>query len=242
MKEKVFPYTCAPAEAHAPFLNADLNLMQIDSQCKQEVSLQQDKRDKMISFYLTMAGLVTAFLFGNETALAVKSLILLALFVIGVMWLTVALRCPIFKEVNQIASRTIARLHTMDRSRIDKALLLHTFYAVMVGEARAIPLDAKGKPRPWTLAWQNRTSAEYLMYMTLALLSGLCGCLSVTLPLTALGWGRFVLAGGLLTTFLLRQTWRYSKTLIDLYAVTRDRLDSSFHRTFAKAWQLHFFS
>lgn len=240
MKEKTFPYIMPPEEAQAPFLDESLDLMSVYAHCTAELTLQQSKRDQLIAFYLTITGLVATYLFSASLSPAVRSLIFLGLFVIGCMWLTVILRYRIYKEVYWLACRTITCLHSIDRSCIDKARLQHTFYAVMVKCAKGIPLDAGGKPRLWAYVWKNHTSAEYIMFMTLALLAGLCGALGLAL-LLPWGWLSYMLAAVLLIAFLLLQTRHYNDALISLHAVTRDHLDSSFNRAFAKAWQIHFF-
>ncbi len=243
MKQAEFPYVNLPDHPQPPYLDENLDLQKLFEHCSQELTLQQSKRDQLIAFYLTISGLLTTYLFSGQISAMLRGLIFMGLFLLGCLWLTVILRYRIYKEVYWLCCRTISSLYSADRSHIDKALLQHHFYASMCKCAKSIPLNSKGRPRLVSFAWKNRSSAEYVMFATLVLLTSICGSLGLMLLLQPLnwGWGTWVLLGICEVCFLSGQTLHYNKEILAVYDVTRDQLDSSFNKVFKKAWQLHMF-
>ena len=241
---KLFPYIDAPTKSTPPYLNDRLDLQEIFSMCVQELTLQQSKRDQLIAFYLTITGLVSTYLFSADVIFAVRMVILGALFVIGCIWSTIAIRYKIYKESYWMCCKTISSLYTVDREKIDKPLLQHTFYTVMKKCYKSVPKDNEGRPQVLKFAKKNITSAEFLMFFTLALLAALSGSAALLLLLLTckFGWMSYVIVTAFFAVFLFMQTINYNKAVISLFDVMRDETDKSFNKVFEKAWLIHFFS
>ncbi len=244
-KNDTFKYIELPEEHKAPFLSKDLDLQAMHSECMQELTLQQSKRDQLIAFYLTITGLVSSYLFAADVNFAIRTAIFAALFVIGCVWAKIIIRYKIYKDVYWICCKTITGLYSADRERIDKAYLQHTFYKTIEKTYRDIPRDKKDKNKPSLYKYikVNLGSAEYLMFLTLVLLLSLSGIgflLSLSFFL-GLGWIGYVVTAVLVLAFVLIQTISYNRAALSIYKVVIDKKDSSFSKTFKKAWFLHFF-
>lgn len=241
--KEMFPYIEKPETSDGPFLSDSLNLQDLYEQCVQELGLQQNKRDQLIAFYLTITGLVSTYLFSSEISLLIKCLVFFALFVIGYMWLTVILRYRTYKEVYWLCCKTLSGLFSVERSKIDKPLLQHKFYATMEKCAKTAKIYENGKSSLWKLIWKNHTSAEYIMFMTLAVLAGFCGTMGIILVMNmcALSWPYYFIAAAVFLAFLFLETIRYNKEIIKTYEVLKSKTNDSFNGIFEKAWFLHFF-
>ncbi|MBR4086443.1 MAG: hypothetical protein IKK30_01130, partial [Clostridia bacterium] len=97
---------------------------------------------------------------------------------------------------------------------------------------------------------KNLTSAEYLMFLTIVLLTATSGAgglffLFYSLKLPVLG---YILVALFLILFIFNQTISYNKAALSVFKVVidededEDELDSSFNKVFEKAWFLHFFA
>ncbi len=245
MKDKKFPYITPPEETKPPILNKDLDLQEIYSECVRELGLQQSKRDQLIAFYLTITGLVSAYLFSSNINPIVRILIFFALFIIGCFWSTITIRYKVYKEIYWISCKTISSLFSVDRDKIDKAYVQHTFYCVIKKCYKSIPKDESGeKPNLFRFITKNFTSAEYLMFLTIVLLTAASGgaglffsLYTIKLPVCGL-----ILALIFLISFIFYQTIQYNKAALSVFKVMQDELNSSFNKVFEKAWHLHFFA
>ena len=142
--------------------------------------------------------------------------------------------------------KTVSSLFSADREKIDKPYLQHTFYNVIKKCYKGVEKHEgkkSGEPRFFKFVAKNLTSAEYLMFLTLALLSAMSGAafvLSILLYLQ-LGWVSYVITAVLSIVFLFLQPVNYNKAAISVYNVVIDESDKTFNKVFEKAWLLHFF-
>lgn len=243
-KDKKFAYIDAPTLHTPPFLNENVNLQEIYSSCIEELTLQQSKRDQLINFYLTITGLVATYLFSTDVDFKIRIAIFLVLFFIGCMWSTIAIRYKTYKDIYWICCKTISSLFSVDRKQIDKACVQHTFYRVMEKCYKTIPQNCKGKPMLLKHVVKTFSSAEYLMFLTLVLLSAMSGsvCILILLLKVGLGVTSYAVVAMFFVFFVIIQTLHYNKSCISVYNVLIDKSDASFNKIFEKAWFLHFFS
>ncbi len=244
-KNKLFPYIDPPKETTAPILNKDLDLQKIYTECIKELSLQQSKRDQLIAFYLTITGLVSAYLFSSDINPVVRILIFFVLFVLGCIWSVITIRYKVYKEVYWMSCKTITSLFSLDREKIDKPYLQHIFYTVLKKCYKSVPKgETDNKPNLIKFIIKNLSSAEYLMFLTIVLLTATSGAgglffLFYSLKLPVLGC---ILVALFLISFILYQTISYNKTALSVFKVMQDGLNSSFNKVYEKAWFLHFFA
>ncbi len=244
MSDGLFKYIEKPKVHNPPYLDKDLNLQELHASCMSELSLQQSKRDQLIAFYLTITGLVSAYLFSAEVNEVARIVIFFGLFFLGCIWTTIALRYKIYKEVYWMCCKTVTTLYSVNRETVDKAMLHHVFYKVMEKCDLGIKKGDDGMtPNLRKNVIKNLTSAEYLMYLTLVLLtatSGAAGVLFLFLKFDLLIWG--IIASCLFAiSFIVHTTLNYNRKVIELFDLIRDKKDESFNKVFEKAWLLHFF-
>ena len=246
MKNK---YANAPTEISSPILNKDLNLVEIYAECIKELSLQQSKRDQLIAFYLTITGLVSAYLFSSDINPVIRIIIFFALFVLGCIWSAITVRYKVYKEVYWMSCKTISSLFSADREKLDKPYVQHIFYTVLKKCYKSVPKDKNtNKPNLLEFIIKNFNSAEYLMFLTLVLLTAASGSgglffLFYTLKLPVLG---YILVALFLILFIIYQTILYNKAALSVFDVLEmtdeDEIDPAFNKAFEKAWFLHFFA
>lgn len=244
-KTDKFKYIELPKERSSPFLNKNLDLQAMHTQCMQELTLQQSKRDQLIAFYLTITGLVSTYLFSADVHFFIRTAIFAALFIIGCVWSTVIIRYKVYKDVYWVCCKTISSLYSADSEKIDKSYLQHTFYKVIEKTYKDVPKKKHNESKPSLVKYimANLASAEFLMFLTLVLLSSLSGMaflLSLAYILK-LNWLGYVITAILFLVFIFAEIVNYNKAALSVYKVVIDKLDSSFSKTFKKAWFLHFF-
>lgn len=244
-KSDRFPYIDPPRKHKPPFLNSDLNLQDMLDESSKELSLQQSKRDQLIGFYLTGAGLVSAGVFSLEMNNTLRMWILVALFIIGLIWSIIAIRYKIYKEAYWMCCKTILSLFSADRDKIDKPTVQHLFFKVVKKCYKSVPKKKNGKPSLWAFICKNLTSAEYLMFSTLMLLSALAGSAALYLLLNGkfpqLGWINGVITGIAFVVYAVLQTVNYNIAALSVFKVAQDETNKSFNSIYEKAWFLHLF-
>ncbi len=242
---KEFDYINLPSKRISPFLSKDLSLRDMHAQCIQELTLQQSKRDQLIAFYLTITGLVSTYLFSSDVDFAIRTAIFASLFIIGFIWSVVIIRYRVYKDIYWACAKTISTLFTANRSKIDKSLVQHTFYKVLEKSYKDV---AKNKSNPleadliqYTI--DNITSAEYLMFLTLVLLSSFSGAafLLSIFSLLKLGFINYILVFLILSAYIVLQTVSYNKAVLSVFKVVVNKKNKTFNKIFKKAWLLHFF-
>ena len=248
MKNK---YANAPMKTTPPILNKEIDLQEIYAECVKELSLQQSKRDQLIAFYLTITGLVSAYLFSSDINPVVRILIFFVLFALGCIWSAITIRYKVYKEIYWMSCKTISSLFSVDREKMDKPYLQHIFYTVLKKCYKSVPKGKDtNKPDLIKVIIKNLTSAEYLMFLTIVLLTATSGAgglffLFYSLKLPVLG---YILVALFLILFIFNQTISYNKAALSVFKVVidededEDELDSSFNKVFEKAWFLHFFA
>lgn len=244
-KNEFFPYIDAPERTTTPILNTEIDLQEIYAECIKELSLQQSKRDQLIAFYLTITGLVSAYLFSSDITPVVRILIFFVLFVLGCIWSAITIRYKVYKEVYWMSCKTISSLFSVDREKIDKPYLQHIFYTVLKKCYKSVPkCESTNKPNLMKFIIKNLTSAEYLMFLTIVLLTAASGAgglffLFYSLKLPVLGC---ILVALFLILFILYQTISYNKAALSVFKVMIDGLNFSFNKVYEKAWFLHYFA
>lgn len=244
MKEgKKFKYINEPTKHEPPYLDKNIDLQKLFEQCNQEMGLQQTKRDQLINFYLTITGFVAAYVFGVKVDEVARILILLALAVVGVVWTSIIVRYKVYKDAYWMCCKTITSMFSVNRENIDKPYLQHLFYRVIKKCYESVPQDENNKPIFFRFVKSNLSSAEYLMFLTLAILSGIAlsaalVCAIIYFDLSELFYLLVIL---ILIAYVIIQTVIYNKAALSVYNVVLDGLDSSFNSVYKKSWFLHFF-
>lgn len=224
----------------------DYNFEDLYEHAHSELSLQQTKRDQIISLYITLCTLVLPFtLSQSDISFPVKGILFLVLSLIGFLMASIITRYRIYKEVYWICCQCISRLQNFDSNGINKEIVQAVFYQILKKKSDSfVKIKPNGKINKVLFFKQNIFSAETIYFIIHSMLTSIIGGLGVGLAFINVFSNHLysVLVGtalGLLVfIFMIRN---YFNNLMKVYQVIVDDEDSSFNWAFSKAWFLHFY-
>ncbi|MDE7082972.1 MAG: hypothetical protein K2O89_04640 [Clostridia bacterium] len=237
-KEKRFKYN----EITDNYINREskFDLSKLYEQTHSELTLQQSKRDQIITLYLSIFSLLIPIAFSIEGFSNLdKGLIFLAVAVVGVIFSVITVRYRIYKEVYWLCCETITCMMNIKNEKLNKDTVQSLFYRSLSKKGNNFCIN--GKWSSYLYFKKNLFSSETLHYLIITLLtSALFGLgIFLTLPLKlGVALAISVASGAVLMTMLMLS---YFYNCIAVYAVLKDGLDKSFNRTFGKAWFLHIY-
>lgn len=220
------------------------DLVTIYEKCIDEMTLQQSKRDQIITIYLAMFSFIVPFALSSEQLdLFAKGFVFLSIAIIGFGFSLIIIRYRMYKEVYWICCQTITNLMSFKAGEIDKETIQAVYYTCLKkkGESFGINKNSKKIFRYWNFFWKNIFSGEtiYCLIHTfiVSVLSGLSIFLiSYEKPYNSINIG--IIIG--VISFIL-QVYYYFKNLIEVYNVLVDGTNDSFNKAFSKAWFLHLY-
>lgn len=220
----------------------DLNALY--KQAHSELSLQQTKRDQIISLYLGLCTLIVPIILSTSyIEWLYKGIIFLVLGLIGFLLSVIVIRYKVYKDVYWICCQTISQLTNYPVEDIDKPLVQGLFYGVIQKRGGKFVAQKKQKCvfRNFRFLKRNLFSAEALLYIALILIVSIVAGLGLGLTCNQTVLINAIIGvcfGLVLFLFLLWQFFRQSKKI---YKVLVDGQDDSFNHVFSKAWFLHFY-
>ena len=112
-----------------------------------ELSLQQSKRDQIISLYLAVFTFLLPFVISLEgIAMNLKGLIFIGIGIIGLILAPVIIRYRVYKEIYWLCCQTLTQLMNYESKEVDKELVQHLFYKCITQRGKAtLPQNKKGK-------------------------------------------------------------------------------------------------
>lgn len=228
--------------------NCDLN--QMYDHAHSELSLQQSKRDQIITIYLALCSFLLPFALGEQIiSFQLKGIIFAVLGVIGILFSLIIVRYREYKEVYWLCCQTITVLQNFRPEEIDKSVIQRTFHHCLMKKGKPY-LKYKGnsaKLKKGLLVKKNLFSAETMHFQIIAIMASFISGLGLALIVessipckTLIG-----IATGLLIFSILLIIYFYNcmKTYFALESNGNDRRsrDHAFNSTFSKAWFLHFY-
>ena len=236
----------------------DYNLETLYEHTHSELSLQQSKRDQIITTYLALFSFLIPFSLSlGSVAMWMKGLIFFVVGVIGIFFSFINVRYRVYKEIYWISCQTITVLMNLEKERLSKQAIQRAFFYSLKKKGN-VYLEKRGGEQIWnrrTFVKKNLYSSETFHHMIEVLITSAILALScalvlsdsfIGLPLPAcLGAGAAVL----LLVFVLLMKNYFSK-LMEVYGVlvyqeTGDpeidgpAKNDRFNATFGKAWTLH---
>ena len=224
---------------------ADIDFGKLYESAHNELSLQQTKRDQIITLYIAVFSLLIPFAFSIESlTLLEKGLIFLVVGVIGIFFTMISVRYRVYKEVYWLCCETITCLINIKQERLNKETVQNVFYESMRKKGSSYVVKKSSGKKKWnTLKYvrKNLFSSETMHFVIIDLMTSILLGLSAFLifPLELSIAIAVAVAVGL-AAFLILLTV-YFACCINVYAVLTDETDASFNRTFTKAWFLHFY-
>ena len=231
----------------------DYDLAGIYEHAHSELSLQQSKRDQIITIYLALCSFLLPFALGEEfTPNTMRGVLFVILGLIGVLFSSITVRYREYKEAYWLCCQALTVLSSFDINELDKLTVQRAFYHCLKKKGKKYLVYRRGERRFRKLLYvkKNANSSETMYFIIISLMSSfICG-LGTASILKALGVAFYVPVGisvGLaVLAFLL---WLFFGTCIRIYRCLEirnrkgdeARRDKDFNKVFSKAWFLHFY-
>lgn len=219
-----------------------------------EMSLQQSKRDQIITIYLALFSFLIPFALGQEAIdWQTKGFLFLAAGIIGVFFSLICIRYRIYKEAYWLACQTITVLMNFKSEEVDKELIQKSFYHCLKkkGKGYTVKIGERNVWKTSKFVKKNLFSAETMHFMIIDLMASIIFGLGAGLIFSvAVCWKLLIGIVGGVGLFLLL-TRKYFVGLGKIYGVaklkysqkTADKKekDGAFNVAFSKAWTLHLY-
>lgn len=216
------------------------DLMTIYEKCIEEMTLQQTKRDQIITVYLAMFSFVLSYILPNDTMdFFFKGMVMLAVAVIGYGFSLIIIRYRMYKEAYWICCDALTNLMCIKEGAIDKKTIQRVYYNCL--EKKGRNFYKNNKFSRYLFFKKNIFSGETIYSLIHSfIVSALFGLsvflLAYSLPVN--GYLAGVVAG---IIFFVIQVYLFFKHLISTYKVLTDNTNASFNSVFNKAWFLHLY-
>ena len=211
----------------------------------QELSLQQSKRDQIITIYLALCSFIMPFVLGEDyIKTQMKGIIFIVVAIIGVLFSLIAIRYREYKEVYWLCCQSITVLQNFKSEEINKDLIQRTFFHC---------LHKKGKKTASMsfvqYAKANIFSAETMHFIIIDLMTSFIAALGIIMLLEDLAKIKIVIGIiGALIIFVV-QLFYYFYVCRKVYSVIKminqnqeiKKREDAFNRVFKKAWFLHMY-
>jgi fatty acid desaturase len=232
--------------------NKDYDLLSIYKQAHEELSLQQSKRDQIITIYLALCSFLLPFALGEEMIpMMIKGLIFIVVGIVGMLFSYIAIRYREYKEAYWLCCQTLTVLQSFRVEDLDKLTVQRAFYHCLKKKGKGYLREKNGEKRFRRLLYtkKNIFSSETLHFVIIALMCSFISALGVSLALTNLaniGIIIGVIVGLCVFTHLVVIFFR---TCIKIYLPLEERANENdeerrnkaFNKVFSKAWFLHFY-
>jgi len=224
----------------------DVDLSKLYERTHSELTLQQTKRDQIITLFFSIFSLLVplALSIGSLTYVA-KGAVFLIIGVIGIIFSVIVIRYRIYKEVYWICCETITCMMNVKESALNKATVQTLFYKSLKKKGNNFCKETPDGEHKWSFALycrKNLFSSETLHYTVVILLTAILLTLSVFL----FGYGLPVELWLVILLCSITGVVSFSLLLLgyfincqSVYSVLIDGKDSSFNKAFGKAWFLH---
>ena len=240
-EKKIFQNKEIPNEAIN--FHADYNLEDLYDHASSELTLQQSKRDQIISVYLALVTFIVPFaLSSSNLSISNKGLIFTATGFVGILFSLIIIRYRLYKEVYWLTCQTITVLSNCIKERIDKSVVQAAFYQCIYkkGKSYIKIKNNKKKFMHFKYVKKNLFSSETIYFLIHSIISIVILSLGVGLTIDYNYINIIIpIILGLIVLILL--LYSYFSKLIDVFKVLADDSDESFNKAFSKAWFLHFY-
>ncbi len=246
-EKKLFQFT--PISKDSLIEAPQHNLQEHFRNTHKEMSLQQSKRDQIMTIYLAIFSFLVPFAISLSTIdWNVKGIIFVGVGIIGWLFSLIVVRYRIYKECYWLCCQTLTVLMNYKQEALDKNLIQQVYYGCInkkgkkfIKEITKADGSTVKKFRNYLFVKSNAFSSETIHFTIIVFIAsailGFGASLIFSLPLiysVILGVGVGLLAFILMHLEYFRELKRVYRVLIDGY-------DDSFNFAFSKAWLLHFY-
>ncbi len=217
----------------------------------EELTLQQSKRDQIITVYLALITFIVPFSFSlNGITSLIQGLLFAALAIVGILFSTIVVRYRVYKECYWLACQTLTQLSNYDSKMVNKTLIQQIFYSSIFKKYKKCVNVDKRRICTGILIRRNLFSAETLYFTIQAFVTAILGGLSVVF-LYGYVWWQILIAVGVGVAIMLLLFTTYFKNLAQVFATIKyphdvtdeeaEAANDAFNFAFSKAWFLHFY-
>lgn len=222
----------------------DYNLEELYNHAHSELSLQQSKRDQIITIYLALCSFLVPFTLGEELITwPIKGLIFMVIGIVGVLFSFVSVRYREYKEVYWLCCQSITLLKNFKEEEINKDTIQKVFYRCLYKKGHKLVKD--GKFDYFGYVKKNLFSSETIHFIIISLIASFVVGVGVTISLPLQTWIKIIIGSISVLTVLLFLLYVYFSTCIKCYKLlaTEDseEKDRLFSKVFGKAWFLHMY-
>lgn len=244
-------------EVRKPFLNKAIDrsllnncpVFDIDMMYErvlEELTLQQTKRDQLITIYLAaFAFVVPSLLTSQNINWLINGWIFIVLGIIGLLFALIIIRYRKYKEIYWICCRTINVMMDLDKSQWKKENIQAIFYECLCKKVkRYIGVRKKNGEKyfkTFDFVKYNLFSGETIYLIIHSIIAACVFGLGVGIVVPLAENHKLIIGivAGLI--LFLCSVRLYFSTLKEIYTVCVDEYDDSFNLAFKDAWFLHFF-
>jgi len=227
------------------------NLFELYKEAHAELSLQQSKRDQIITIYMALCSFLLPFALGEEIiSIQIKGIIFTVLGVIGMLFSYIVIRYREYKEAYWLCCQALTVLQNFDENRLDKKAVQSVFYHCLHKKGNGYLRNKKGEQRinKWLYVRKNIPSSETLHFFIIALMCSFIFALGISLMFPKTDFASIVICIVIGLAVWLVLSFLYFKNCIRIYecleergADYEDHRNSAFNKAFSKAWFLHFY-
>lgn len=211
-----------------------------------ELSLQQTKRDQIITLYLALCSFFIPFVLGEELITwELKGGLFAVVGIVGILFAFATIRYRVYKEIYWLCCQSITVLQNFKQEELDKLTVQKVFFyclnkkghGYLKGEDNHLKIDKNMYTN------KNMFSAESLHFMIIALMTAVIIGLGTAVMIPKFGVIVGPIVGVLILLILIK---KYFKECINVYKpletkVSKEERNKRFNSVFSKAWFLHFY-
>ena len=230
----------------------DYDLNGIYEHAHSELSLQQSKRDQIITIYLALCSLLLPFALGEKIIITeMKGVIFLILGIVGVLFSFITVRYREYKEVYWLCCQSLTVLLSFKTEEMDKALVQRVFYHCLRKKGKGYLVEKRCgivmNRRQYVK--KNIFSSETLHFAIVNLMCSFISGLGIALVLTCLPVMNIIIALAVGILIFIYLFTVYFGTCLKVYGSLEERRregdaerrNKAFNKAFSKAWFLHFY-
>ena len=222
--------------------NPDFDITAMYERTFDEMSLQQTKRDQLITIYLAaFAFILPSLLSAEKISWVIKGWVFIGLAIIGILFSLIIIRYRIYKESYWLCLRTLTVMMDVDQKYWTKANIQGIYYKCIKKKGKSYN-NKDGKFSNFQFFRKNINSAETLYLIINAFITAcVCGLgIGVLLEVTDTQRLKYGILGGLFVFLLI--SFEYFKSLKKLYNICIEDFNDYFNESFKNVWFLHFFT
>lgn len=229
--------------------NKNYELFEIYKQAHSELSLQQSKRDQIITIYLALCSFLLPFALGQEIIpMQTKGIIFILVGVVGMLFSYITIRYREYKEAYWLCCQTLTVLQSFKEEKLDKQTVQSAFYHCVHKKGKSCLYEKNGETRldSWKYIKKNFLSSETFHFIIIALMCSFILALGVSLLWASLHIAFLIIVGLIVWTFLAGVYFHHCIRIYKCLEVRNgendhERRDKAFNKVFSKAWFLHFY-